>query len=127
MRMQLRTKRDKALSPQVEKVINQLSVLSAGRKQPRLLGLCPEDYVKHKTVQTAWSKLRREKRLAQDALLRSQFASMESAMNDLKTLDSQLYGVANQTGYGKRFPLEMRVPTQYPPRQVWFYDYYPKA
>lgn len=123
---QIRFKRDKAISPQVEKVINQLSVLSAGRKQPRLLSLCDEDYIKHKTVQTAWSKLRKEKKLTQQGKLNKQFSSMEIAMADLKSQDSSLFEIANKLPYGKRFPLELRVPTQFPPRNVWFYDYYPK-
>lgn len=125
---QVRYKRDKAsLNPQLEKIVNQLSVLSAARKQPRLLKLCNEDYVKHRTVMKAWSVYRKAKIQQKEELLKKQYESMEAAAEELQKLDAKLYDIANEHQYGKRFPLEMRVPTEYPPRQIWFYEYFPKA
>lgn len=115
-----------ALNPQLERIVNQLSVLSAGRKQPRLLKLCNEDYIKHKTVMKAWSVLRKSKKQYRLDTLKKQYESMEEAAEELQKLSPELYEIANQHQHGKRFPLEMRVPTEYPPRQIWFYDYFPK-
>jgi large subunit ribosomal protein L40 len=114
-------------NPQQEKIVNQLSVMSAGRKQPRLLKLCNEDYIKHRTVMKAWSLIRKNKKEQKNEILRKQYESMEEASEELQKLSPQLYEIANQHQYGKRFPLELRVPTEYPPRQIWFYDYFPKA
>lgn len=125
---QVRYKRDKAgLNPQLERIVNQLSVMSAGRKQPRLLKLCNEDYVKHRTVMKAWSLYRKSKIQKREEILKRQYESMESAAEELKSLNPKLYEIANQHQYGKRFPLEIRVPTEYPARQIWFYDYFPKV
>lgn len=114
-------------NPQQEKIVNQLSVMSAARKQPRLLKLCNEDYIKHKTVMKAWSVIRKTKKEKNIEMLRNQYESMEKASEELQKLSPALYEIANQHQHGKRFPLELRVPTEYPPRQIWFYDYFPKA
>lgn len=125
---QVRYKRDKAgLNPQLERIVNQLSVMSAGRKQPKLLKLCNEDYVKHRTVMKAWSLYRKAKIQEKEELLKKQYESMEEAAQELQKLDPKLYEIANEHQYGKRFPMELRVPTEFPPRQIWFYDYFPKA
>lgn len=126
LKQQVRFKRTKALSPETERVIAQLSVMSAGRKQPRLLKLCDEDYIKHRTVQTAWNRLKKERKQAFSNKLHAQYNSMQKAMDVLKETDAELFAIANEHGYGKRFPLEMRVPTEFPARNIWFYDYYPK-
>lgn len=114
-------------NPQQEKIVNQLSVMSAGRKQPRLLKLCDEDYIKHRTVMKAWSVIRKAKKEKNIEMLRKQYESMEHASEELQKLSPALYEISNQHQFGKRFPLELRVPTEYPPRQIWFYDYFPKA
>lgn len=119
--------RSEGLNPQQERIVTQLSVISAGRKQPRILKLCNEDYVKHRTVMKAWSLIRKNKKEQNEEKLRSQYQLMEEAANELKAISSPLYAIANEHQYGKRFPLEMRVPTEYPPRQIWFYDYFPKT
>lgn len=118
--------RHSALNPQQEKIVNQLSVLSAGRKQPRLLKLCNEDYIKHRTVMRAWALVRSNKKKRMQETLSKQYQSMEEAAEELQKMSPQLYEIANQLQYGKRFPIELRVPTQYPPRQIWFYEYFPK-
>lgn len=124
---QVRYKRDKTgLNPQLERIVSQLSVMSAGRKQPRLLKLCNEDYVKHKTVMKAWSHYRKAKIQENETLLQKQYESMKEAVSELQNLSPELFEIANEHQYGKRFPLELRVPTEYPPRQIWFYDYFPK-
>lgn len=125
---QIRFKRDKAgLNPQMERIVNQLSVISAARKQPRLLKLCNEDYIKHRTVMKAWSLYRKNKIQERESILEKQYNSMEAAAEELQSINPKLYQIANEHQFGKRFPLELRVPTDFPPRQIWFYDYFPKA
>ncbi|KAG0681900.1 39S ribosomal protein L28, mitochondrial [Pichia californica] len=125
---QLRYKRDKAgLNPQLERIVNQLSVMSAARKQPRLLKLCDEDYIKHRTVMKAWSLYRKNKIEHNESLLEKQYQSMNEAAAELQSINPKLYEIANEHQFGKRFPLEIRTPTDFPPRQIWFYDYFPKV
>lgn len=124
---QCRLKRSKAgLSPEAQKVVSQLSVMSAGRKMPRLLKLCNEDYVKHKTIMKAWSIEKKHKVEKQKLTLKKQYESMRNASEDLKHTSPKLFALANEHEYGKRFPLEIRIPTEYPPRQIWYYDYVPR-
>ncbi|ODV83446.1 hypothetical protein CANARDRAFT_203174 [[Candida] arabinofermentans NRRL YB-2248] len=128
IKQQIRNKRTRAgLSPEVQRVVSQLSVLSAGRKQPRLLKLCNEDYVKHLTVTKAWSLLRRAKKQEHEEQLKKQYESIKEANEDLKSVNKALFEVANKPEFGRRFPLEIRVPTDYPTRQLWYYDYVPPA
>lgn len=125
---QIRFKRDKAgLNPQLERIVNQLSVMSAARKQPRLLKLCNEDYIKHRTVMKAWSLYRKNKIHERESILEKQYNSMKAAAEELQLINPKLYQIANEHQFGKRFPLELRVPTDFPPRQIWFYDYFPKV
>lgn len=117
---------DSGTSLEAQRVINQLSVMSAGRKMPKMLKLCNEDYVKHQTIMKAWSLRRKEKIRQETEVLRQQYDSMKEACEDLKSVSPKLFEFANQHEYGKRFPLEMHIPTDYPPRQVWFYDCLPQ-
>lgn len=124
---QCRMKRSKAgLSPETHRVVTQLSVMSAGRKMPRMLKLCNEDYIKHKTIMSAWSLKRKQKKYDEECMLKEQYQSMKEACEDLAKVSPKLFAKANEHEYGKRFPLEMRVPTDFPPRQVWYYDYVPR-
>ncbi|CUS23775.1 LAQU0S11e04016g1_1 [Lachancea quebecensis] len=121
-----RTKAKGALSPAVQRVITQLSVMSAGRKQPKMLKLSREDFIKHQTIQNCWSMYQRELREKRNEQLRLQYKSTEKAMNLLEQLDPELFETANASEAGKRFPLELKVPTEFPPNQVWYYNYKPK-
>ncbi|KAM3160577.1 54S ribosomal protein L28 [Lachancea thermotolerans] len=121
-----RTKAKGALSPAVQRVITQLSVMSAGRKQPKMLKLSREDLIKHQTIQNCWSMYQRELREKRNEQLRLQYKSTEKAMTLLEQLDPELFEAANASEAGKRFPLELKVPTEFPPDQVWYYNYKPK-
>lgn len=122
----VRGKKKTTLSASTQKVVNQLSALSASRKQPKLLNLCSEDLIKHRTITNAWKlylRKQQEKRVDQ---LTKQHESIYNAMEDLKQNSPQLFEFANATEKKKRFPLEMRVPTEYPPNKPWTYNYSPK-
>ncbi|KAH3666825.1 hypothetical protein OGAPHI_003274 [Ogataea philodendri] len=123
----VRTKRIRSgLDPVAQRVATQLSVTSATRKMPKMLKLCHEDYVKHVTVMRAWNVLQREKKQAAQNQLKQQYEAIKEANEDLKHLSPKLFEAANESEIGKRFPLEMRVPTDHPSRTGWFYDYTPR-
>ncbi|CDO92355.1 unnamed protein product [Kluyveromyces dobzhanskii CBS 2104] len=118
-----RTKSKGGLNPQAQRIITQLSVMSASRKQPKLLKLSREDLIKHDLIQACWSQYQREIREKRTEMLKLQYESIEQAMNILEEVDPELYEIANAEEPGKRIPLELRVPTQNPPNNVWYYDY----
>ncbi|SCV03533.1 LAME_0H11188g1_1 [Lachancea meyersii CBS 8951] len=121
-----RTKSKGGLSPVLQRAVTQLSVMSAGRKQPKMLKLSREDFIKHQTIQNCWAMYQRELRDKRKEQLRMQYKSIEQAMQQLQQLDPELFDAANASEAGKRFPLEMKVPTEFPPNQVWHYNYKPK-
>ena len=118
----VRGKRTGPVSPSTQKVVNQLSALSASRKQPRLLKLCDEDLIKHKTIMNAWTLYQRKKQQRQHEQLQKQYNSIQEAMDELKAISPKHYQWANRVEQ-KRFPLEMRVPTDYPADKPWVYNY----
>ena len=67
-----------------------------------------------------YQKELREKRNEQ---LKLQYKSTANAMSLLEQIDAELFAEANKKEDGKRFPLELRVPTEYPPNKVWYYNY----
>ncbi|CAH6721020.1 54S ribosomal protein L28, mitochondrial [[Candida] jaroonii] len=104
-----------------QKVVNQLSALSASRKQPKLIKLSAQDLIKHQTIQNAWKlysdKLARENR----KMLKEQYESIYNAMEELKQFP-ELFEAAKDDVKAP-FPLEMRIPTDFPPNQPWIYNY----
>ncbi|CCF59889.1 hypothetical protein KAFR_0I01080 [Kazachstania africana CBS 2517] len=119
-----RTKsRNNALSPQAQRVVTQLSVLSARKKVPKLLKLSKEDLIKHQTITKAWSIYQDIKKNERQNNLKQQYNSINEAMDLLQSLSPNLYAVANVNEAGKKFPLELRVPTDFPPEKLWYYDY----
>lgn len=113
-----RTKR-RALAPGAQRVINMLSVFSAHKKQPRRIDLCLEDLIRHNMVQKAWSIFMRDKKLARTQALQVQYNKIQEACDELESLDNYLAYEATKREKGKRFPLEMRVPTESPPNEIW--------
>ncbi|SCV05632.1 LANO_0H11760g1_1 [Lachancea nothofagi CBS 11611] len=122
-----RTKTKGNLTPAVQRVVTQLSVMSASRKQPKMLKLSREDFIKHQTIQNCWAVHQKELREKRSEQLRLQYKSTEKAMELLAQLDPTLFEAANASEAGKRFPLELKVPTEYPPNQIWYHNYKPKS
>ncbi|KAL3230753.1 Large ribosomal subunit protein mL40 [Nakaseomyces bracarensis] len=118
-----RTKAQGSLSPLAQRVVTQLSVLSASRKQPKLLKLSKEDLIKHQTIEKAWSLYKQQKRIKQVNQLQAQYKAMEEAMETLKKVSPELYEEANVSEQGKLFPLDMKVTTDYPPNKIWHYKF----
>lgn len=118
-----RTKSKGGLNAQTQRVVTQLSVLSASRKQPKLLKLSREDLIKHDMIQACWSQYQKELREKRAELLKQQYQSIENAMSLLEQVDPELYQLAAQKESEKTFPLELRVPSEFPPNKVWHYEY----
>lgn len=119
----IRGKRKAAVSPSTQRVVNQLSALSASRKQPKLIKLTTEDLIKHRTIQNAWKLFTRKQETKRSQQLEKQYESMKNAMEGLKALSPSLYKATNKAEVKNFYPLDMRVPTDYPPNQPWVYNY----
>ncbi|CAH2351397.1 54S ribosomal protein L28, mitochondrial [[Candida] railenensis] len=114
-----------SVNASTQRVVNQLSALSASKKQPKLLNLCKEDLIKHKTITNAWNVYQRKVNEKRHIQLNAQYKSIHEAMEDLKQTSPQLYALANKPEKKKKFPLDMRMPTDYPPTKPWVYNYEP--
>ncbi|QLQ78353.1 hypothetical protein HG537_0A06000 [Torulaspora globosa] len=119
----VRTKSKGGLPPAAQRVVTQLSVMSASRKQPKLLKLSREDLIKHQTIQRCWSTYQADLRAKRNEQLKLQYKSIHKAMETLETLNPELFQAANAPEHAKRFPMELKVPTEFPPRKIWHYDY----
>lgn len=114
------------ISPQMQRVVTQLSVMSARKKQPKMLKLSNEDLIKHQTIEAAWSIYQDKLNGQRVSKLKKQYFAIEEAMNKLKEISPKLFEECNVDESGKTFPMELRIPTDYPPREIWHYNYTPK-
>lgn len=124
-----RTKANKngsEISPQMQRVVTQLSVMSARKKQPKMLKLSNEDLIKHQTIETAWAIYQDKLNGQRTSRLKKQYFAIEEAMNKLREVNPKLFEKCNIDESGKTFPMELRIPTDYPPREIWHYNYTPK-
>lgn len=105
-----------------QRVVNQLSALSALKKQPRLIKLLPGDLVKHRTVTNAWAVFVRKQQERRKERLQKQYESIFNAMEELKRVSPDLYEAANKKET-LLFPLELRVPVDFPANEPWSTKY----
>lgn len=112
------------VNPETQRVVNQLSVLSASKKQPKVLKLCREDLIKHQTITNAWRLFKRKNFERRQAQLEKQYESIKTAMTELKEVSPELFEAANKKE-PVRFPVDLRIPTDYPPNKPW-QTYYTK-
>lgn len=112
-----------SVNASTQRVVNQLSALSASKKQPKLLNLCKEDLVKHKTISNAWQVYQRKLYQKRNSQLQAQYKSIHEAMEDLKQTSPQLFELANAPEKKKKFPMDMRLPTEFPANKPWVYNY----
>ncbi|ONH67242.1 hypothetical protein BON22_2935 [Cyberlindnera fabianii] len=122
-----RTKRVATVSTGLQRVITQLSVVSARKKMPRMIKLSKEDLVRHDTIQRAWAQFQKDKRTVREEQLQKQHSSILNALDELQAVAPELYKVANIKEKGKRYPLDARVPVDFPPNTVWHYEVAQKA
>lgn len=104
-----------------QKVVNQLSALSASRKQPKLIKLSAQDLIKHQTIQNAWKLYSGKKVRENQKMLKEQYVSVQNAMEELKQFPELFEGAKDDIK--APFPLEMRIPTDFPPNKPWIYNY----
>lgn len=119
----IRGKKTSVVTGSTQRVVNQLSALSASRKQPKLLKLNQEDLIKHNTIQNAWQSYSRKSHNKRQDQLQKQYDSIYNAMETLKNLSPNLYESANKQETKNFYPLNLRVPTDYPPNDPWVYNY----
>lgn len=119
-----RGKRTARQAPGASRVINMLSVLGARKKMPRRLKLSTEDVVRHQTVAAAWKIHQKNDKAANKAKMELQYNKIQEACEELKKLDPALFEAANARE-AKRFPVELRVPTDTPPRVAWESEWVP--
>ncbi|ODQ67821.1 hypothetical protein NADFUDRAFT_80969 [Nadsonia fulvescens var. elongata DSM 6958] len=106
---------------------NLLSAVSGARKVPRKLDMCVEDLIRHNTVTRAWALYQKEIRDKRAQNLERQYRMIDEACDALKSAgDRNLYNKATKREFGKRFPMELRVPTDTPPKIVWQYEWSPE-
>ncbi|KAH3678555.1 hypothetical protein WICMUC_001364 [Wickerhamomyces mucosus] len=120
----IRTKKSRVatVSTGTQRVITQLSVISGRKKYPRLLKLSNEDRIRHETINKAWSLYQKDLRNERNEQLELQYNSILNALNDLKQVDIELFKVANKKEKGKRFPIDLRIPVDFPANKVWHYE-----
>lgn len=119
----VRGKKTSLVTGSTQRVVNQLSALSASRKQPKLIKLNQQDLIKHNTIQNAWRSFTRKQHNKREEQLHKQYESIYQAMETLKSVNPLLYEVANKQETKSLYPLNLRVPTDYPPNQPWVYNY----
>lgn len=113
----------KGLAPNVVRLVTQLSVISASRKQPKLLKLCQEDLIKHEVITKLWSLLKKREQEETKLQLQKQELLIKEANEELLKVNETIYNkLAGEKNFGTRFSLELRIPTKYPPRKIWNYD-----
>ncbi|EGV64107.1 hypothetical protein PSN45_003793 [Yamadazyma tenuis] len=123
LKITVRTKATTTVNPSTQRVVNQLSALSASRKQPKLIKLSHEDLIKHNTIQNAWKSFTRKQETKRYQQLQQQYESIHNAMDTLKAISPSLYQMANKSDENNWYPLNMRVPTDYPANMPWVYNH----
>ncbi|KAI5805519.1 mitochondrial ribosomal protein L28-domain-containing protein [Peziza echinospora] len=86
---------------------------------PRPLKFGTMRMLRHWTIHRAWHLYQREVRTSRTQELERQYNYMRDACEELKKCDERLYRIATSkkgTGY---FPVELRIPTDTPPRGGW--------
>lgn len=114
-----RTKVNAAQSANVQRLVTQLSVFSARKKQPRRLKLSLEDLLRHNATTRAWALFQKNKRQEHQLQLEQQYNKIVEACEELEATDPFLAFEGTRRERGKRFSPELRVPTETPPTIVW--------
>ncbi|KAH3686224.1 hypothetical protein WICPIJ_002802 [Wickerhamomyces pijperi] len=122
LRTKSKNSRVATVSAATQRIITGLSVLSGRKKYPRILKLSNEDLIRHDTIQAAWAQYQRDIRTDRQSVLDKQYDSIINAMEDLKITNMELFKIANKKEKGKRFPLDARIPVDFPPNKVWHYE-----
>ncbi|QSL64221.1 hypothetical protein MERGE_000376 [Pneumocystis wakefieldiae] len=81
-----------------------------------------EELERHEVIHRAWQIHKRIKREELDKQLEKQYNKMKRACTELERTDKRLFKAAMKK---KRyyFPVEMRIPTETPPLEIWKYNW----
>lgn len=120
-----RTKNTGANSAIIQRLVTQLSVISARKRQPRPIRLCLEDYLRHNVITRGWTLYQKDLRQAHNDQLSAQYAKIVDACSDLQSTSKSLASKAFDKEMGKRFSPELRVPTETPPNVIWQEEWNP--
>ena len=86
---------------------------------PRPLRFGTMRWLRHWTIHRAWQLYRRKQRAEWQAELQRQWDQMRRACDELAKTDQRLFRIATAKKDVSPFPLEMRIPTDTPPRDGW--------
>lgn len=114
-------------SSNIQRALLQLSVLSAKNRLPRSLNLSDQDVLRHNVIIAGYADYKKEQSARRRELLKKQYESIKEAMADLKETNEFLFNAADAREPHKRVPLDQRIPTDFPPNKIWYYNYSPKA
>ncbi|BFZ60037.1 hypothetical protein YB2330_001059 [Saitoella coloradoensis] len=87
------------------------------------LNLTTQEKIMHNTIHRAWQLHLRQQREKQDKALMSQYNKMREACEQLKQGHPTLYAKAMPKERAKRYPVELRIPTETPGEKPWDYTW----
>ncbi|EEB09296.1 ribosomal protein subunit L28 [Schizosaccharomyces japonicus yFS275] len=73
---------------------------------------------RHEYISLAWNLSRQEKRCQQSLQLRKQYQEMQRSCQELYEISRVLFDKAMAEPKERRFPVDMRIPTETPPRSA---------
>jgi large subunit ribosomal protein L40 len=89
------------------------------KNTPRPLKFGTMRMLRHWTIHRAWLLFKRTERIARERELERQYNKIRDACEELKRTDERLF----RNAIGKKeiatFPIELRIPTDTPPRKGW--------
>ncbi|OLY81782.1 54S ribosomal protein L28, mitochondrial [Smittium mucronatum] len=91
------------------------------KEQKKLEGMTDADLERHETIETAYKMFRSEKSREMREARLAKFKAMEDAFKELELTDMRLLEDATRKSPNPLFPLQMRVPTDTPPKVIWNY------
>ncbi|KAF8535560.1 mitochondrial ribosomal protein L28-domain-containing protein [Trichophaea hybrida] len=86
---------------------------------PRPLKFGTMRMLRHWTIHRAWQLFKNAERVARERELERQYNKIRDACEELAKADERLYRVALGKKEVGTFPIEMRIPTDTPPRNGW--------
>lgn len=88
--------------------------------KPRLK-LSPQQMMRHETIHLAWQTHLRKQREERRLSLERQYNKMREACEELKKCSGRLYHAAVNANVDN-YPLDLRIPTDTPPKPAWNYQ-----
>ena len=79
--------------------------------------------LRHWTIYRAWNLYQRKTRTAREKELERQYNKIRDACEELGQTDERLYRIAVSKKGAGMYPIELRIPTDTPPRSGWNYKW----